>query len=69
MGITFISAVFINIVRNLIGMLYVEVHILLAGNENLLNESSEGIVIIDSQNGMVLFGNQTARAFKIREKS
>ena len=66
MGTTFLAAVFINMVRNLIGMLYVEAEILLAGNESLLNESSEGIVIIEKQTGMVLFGNNTARAFKIQ---
>ena len=55
--------------RNLVGMLYVKAEILMRGNENLLNESSEGIVIIEEKNGVVLFGNQVARTFKIRENS
>ena len=65
----FLSAVMIRLLSNMVGMLYVKAEILLQGNENLLNESSEGIAIIDKQNGMVLFGNKVARAFNIREKS
>ena len=65
---TFFNAVMIMIMRNLVGMLYVKAEILLRGNENLLNESSEGIVIIEESNGVVLFGNHAARTFKIREK-
>ena len=49
---TFLSAVTSKMLINMIGMLYVKAEILLKGNENLLNESSEGIVIIEKQNGM-----------------
>ena len=66
---TFAVAVIIRMMCNMVGMLYVKAEILLKGNENLLNESSEGIVIIDKQNGVVLFGNKVARAFNIQEKS
>ena len=64
-----ISAGMIRVFYNMVGMLYVKAEILLQGNENLLNDCSEGIAIIDKQNGMVLFGNKVARAFNIREKS
>ena len=69
LSMSFFSAVMIRLFYNMVGMLYVKAEILLKGNENLLNESSEGIAIIDKQSGMVLFRNKVARAFNIQEKS
>ena len=38
------------------------------GNENLLNESSEGIMIIDQENEVLLFANTAAKTLNLRAK-
>lgn len=57
-----------NIGANLLGLLYVEAEILRRGNNELLNEMREGIIIMNKESGMVLFVNKAAKALKIQEK-
>ena len=58
----------INLGANMLGLLFVNKEILQKGNENLLNESSEGIIIIDQENEMLLFVNTAAKALNLRAK-
>ena len=48
-------------------MLYVEASILRNGNEKLLNDLKEAVIIIDQETGLVLFVNQAAKKFNIRK--
>ena len=48
-------------------MLYVEASILRNGNEKLLNDLKEAVIIIDQETGLVLFVNQAAKRFNIRK--
>ena len=64
----FFNLFMINLGANMLGLLFVNKEILQKGNENLLNESSEGIIIIDQENEMLLFVNTVARALNLRAK-
>ena len=46
--------------------MYVEAEIQRKGNEQLLNNLSEGVVIIEETSGLVTFVNKTAERFKIK---
>lgn len=46
-----------------VGINYVEVETMRAGNETLLNNVTEGIVIVDEQHGQQTFLNKTAKRF------
>ena len=43
------------------GFIFVEAEIMRAGNEQFLNNLEEGIVILDEDEGEVLFQNETAQ--------
>ena len=45
---------------NLIGLLFVDAEILRAGDEQLLNDLKEGVIIMDEETGLVLFVNKAA---------
>ena len=45
-------------------MIYVEAEILRTGNEELLNNLEEGVVILDNENEEILFVNSAAKQFK-----
>ena len=47
-----------------VGMIYVEAEILRTGNEELLNNLEEGVVILDNENEEILFVNSAAKQFK-----
>ena len=49
-----------HIVINLIGLLFVDAVILREGNEQLLNDLKEGVIIMDEATGLVLFVNKAA---------
>ena len=61
----FFNLFMIHVSTNLVGLLYVEAEILRSGNDKLLNEMSEGVIIMDQDNGMVLFVNNSAKSFNI----
>ena len=46
-----------------VGKLFVEVGILRTGNEALLNNLSEGLVIVDQEDKSILFANDRAKFF------
>jgi len=54
-------------VISIVGMLYVETEILRTGNEQLLNDLKEGVIIMDKESSMVMFVNNAAKRFKIRK--
>lgn len=47
-------------VISIVGMLYVETDILRTGNEQLLNDLKEGVIIMDKETSMVMFANNAA---------
>jgi len=46
---------------NIIGFLFIETEILRVGDEQLLNDLKEGVIILDHESGYVLFVNQAAK--------
>jgi len=46
--------------------MYAEAEILRKGNEQLLNNLKEGVVIIEEASGLVTFVNEAAKRFKIK---
>ena len=52
---------------NLIGLLFVEAELLRIGTKQLLNEMSEGVIIMDQESGIVLFVNSSAKGFNIKQ--
>ena len=57
-----------HLIINSVGMLFVEADILRSGNEHLLNNLKEGVIIMDQETGMVKFANTAAKKqFKIRK--
>ena len=59
----FITFVMIHICTTYIGKLFVEVGMLRTGNEALLNNLSEGLVIVDREDKSILFANDAAKFF------
>ena len=57
----------IHIIVNYVGMLHVEATILRNGNEKLLHDLKEGVIIMDQETGLVLFVNQAAKRFNVRK--
>lgn len=57
----------VHAIVSFVGMLYVEASILRNGNEKLLNDLKEAVIIIDQETGLVLFVNQAAKRFNIRK--
>lgn len=57
----------VHAIVSFVGMLYVEASILRNGNEKLLNDLKEAVIIIDQETGLVLFVNQAAKKFNIRK--
>ena len=49
---------------NLSSLLYAEAEILRKGNERLLDNFEEGVVILEEGTGNVSFANKSAKAFK-----
>ena len=54
---------------NYLGLLYVKAEILRKGNESILNDSKDGIIIMDQETDMVMFVNTAAKALNLRERS
>ena len=52
-----------HIVINIVGLLFVKAEILRAGDEQLLNDLKEGVIIMDEDSGLVLFVNKAAKKF------
>ena len=52
-----------HIVINIVGLLFVKAEILRAGDEQLLNDLKEGVIIMDEESGLVLFVNKAAKKF------
>lgn len=48
------------------GQIYVKTEVLAVGNEQLLNNLKEGVIILDSKNDHVRFVNEVARQFNIK---
>ena len=57
----------VHAIVSFVGMLYVEASILRNGNEKLLNDLKEAVIIIDQETGLVLFVNHAAKRFNIRK--
>ena len=49
-----------------LGLLFVENRVLRGGNEQILNNVKEGIVVVEREGGDVMFANQTARGHGMR---
>ena len=64
-----INCLSVYIVMNYLGLLYVKSEILRKGNESILNDSKDGIIIMDQATEMVMFINTAAKALNIREMS
>lgn len=64
----FTNLLLCHLIINSMGMLFVEADILRTGNEQLLNNLKEGVIIMDQKTGMVKFANTAAKKqFKIRK--
>ena len=64
----FLNLTLCHMIINSVGMLFVEADILRTGNEHLLNNLKEGVIIMDKESGMVKFANTAAKkGFKIRK--
>lgn len=53
---------FMHIIVTKVGMIFVEAEVLREGNEKLLDNLDEGVIITDETSQVVLFQNKTARA-------
>ena len=62
----FLTQTIIHIIINAAGMLFVEAELLRVGNETLLNDLDEGVIIIDEGTGKVSFLNSAAEMFNIK---
>ena len=50
-------------------LLYAESHMLRKGNERILDEFEEGVVILEEGTGNVSFSNRSAKGFKAADQS
>ena len=56
----FFNAVLVYLILSWAGKIYVQSELLRAGNEELLNNLTEGVFIMDEQSKSVLFHNKAA---------
>ena len=56
-----------HMVINAVGLMFVEADILRTGNELLMNDLKEGVIIVDQESGLVKFVNNAAKRFSIRK--
>ena len=61
----FLTLAMIHYIISWVGLLFVKAEILRTGNEQLLNNLKEGVIIIDKENGVVMFLNRAAKKFNI----
>lgn len=66
-GWQFFSLLMCHMVINAVGLIFVEADILRSGNEQLLNNLKEGVIIMDQESGFVHFVNKAAKRFSIRK--
>ena len=63
----FFNLLAMHIVINIVGLLFVKAEILRAGDEQLLNDLKEGVIIMDEESGLVLFVNKAAKKFNFKK--
>ena len=63
----FFNLITMHIVLNIVGMLFIEAEILRAGDEQLLNDLKEGVIIMDKESWLVLFVNKAAKKFNFNK--
>ena len=66
-GWQFFSLLMCHMVINAVGLIFVDADINRSGNEQLLNDLKEGVIIMDPQSGLVHFVNKAAKRFSIRK--
>ena len=57
-----IAFTFCHLIITKVGMIFVEAEVLREGNEQLLNNLDEGLIITDEKSKVLLFQNKSARA-------
>ena len=57
----------IHLVYNWVGNTYVKTEVTKRGNEGILDNLSEGVVIVDQESGIVQFRNKAAQSFNIHK--
>ena len=61
----FINLTILHLIFTKIGWLYVEVEVLAQGNEQLLNNFDEGVIILNEASHEVMFANDAAKRIRV----